>query len=626
MRITLIAPTAQTFRVHPYGARMVSASLRRSGHDVSMIFLPRDLGAVYSPDILEQVCELSASSDLIGLSFMTDDLENAVVITSALRRKSRAPVVWGGVHPTMRPQECLQYADLVCVGEGEDALVELAASMEAGRDFSRVDGLWCRAGDGARANPLRPLIHDLDRLPFPDYDPERHFVLDAGVIRPLAGELLQRCLSGTYLTLTTRGCPYSCSYCWNHAFGRIFPGGQRIRKRSVDHVISELSEVASRFPFLEVMCIDDDAFFLRSDEDIEDFAAQYKERVKIPMWVTGATPLSLTARKLEALAAAGMTAIRMGIQSGSSRTKKLYRRSHSNRSVLQAVRLIDNYRDRVTLRQYDIILDNPWETDADLRQTLLLLSRFPVPFETIIFPLTFYPGTDLAEKAEREGLTVLGGAESERVRCHGFRQTFTNRIFFLLDRCAREGVRIWTWEMAVLTSPCLQRLGFSQWWLWRIEDRLNRLSKPQAAERVPENGTSGIDFSAGEFAGQLGAGWHAREQAGGGFRWTAQQCTFYLFPSGNERTIALEGAVPEIARYGRSLELKIYQGRRRIHREVFTRSGAFSLRAPLASDEDSQHAVQAFQIRLSRAFSPPRLGLNADLRRLGIVVRSARLE
>ena len=625
MRITLITSTAQDFRVHPYGVRMVSASLRRSGNDVSMIFLPRALGDVYSADVLEQVCELTASSDLIGLSVTTDDLENAVGITGALRRKRRAPVVWGGIHPTLRPQECMEYADLGCVGEGEDALVELAASMEAGRDSSRVDGFWCRTADGIHANPLRPLIHDLDRLPFPDYDPERHFVLDAGTIRPLAGELLQRCLAGTYLTLTTRGCPCSCSYCWNHAFGRIFPGGQRIRKRSVDHVIAELSEVASRFPFIQVMCIDDDAFFLRSDEEIEDFAAKYKERVKVPMWVTGATPLSVTRSKLEPLAAAGLIAIRMGIQSGSSRTKKLYRRSHSNRSVLKAVRLIDSYRDRIKLRQYDIILDNPWETEADLRETLLLLSRFPVPFETIIFPLTLYPGTDLAEKAQREGLTVADGADSQRVQCHRFRQTFTNRLFFLFGQCARQGVRIRPWEMAVLTSPRLQKLGVSEWWRLKIENRLNRLSKLEAEGPVPESGTSAIDFGAGEFAGQLGAGWHAWEQAGG-FRWTGQQCTFYLFPSGDARTMALEGAVPEIASYGGSLELKIYQGRRRIHREVFTGSGAFSLRAPLVPDAGPRSAVRAFQIRLSRAFSPPRLGLNSDVRRLGIVVRSARLE
>jgi len=86
------------------------------------------------------------------------------------------------------------------------------------------------------------------------------------------------------------------------------------------------------------------------------------------------------------------------------------------------------------------------------------------------------------------------------------------------------------------------------------------------------------------------------------------------------------GNGPEIESYGGSLELKIYQGRRRIHREVFTGSGAFSLRAPLEPDAGPRAAVRAFQIRLSRAFSPPRLGLNSDVRRLGIVVRSARLE
>jgi radical SAM superfamily enzyme YgiQ (UPF0313 family) len=579
------------------------------------------LGDLYSQTTLEQIGALAESADLIGVSLMTDDYENAVGITEHLKRRRSAPIIWGGIHPTIQPRECLEHADMVCIGEGEDALVELVSKMRAGEDYRKVAGIWHKDGSEIIANPLRQLIADLDRLPFPDYGHENHYILADGEIRRLRGPLLEACLKEYYLTLTSRGCPYSCTYCWNHAYGRLFPGHGIIRKRSADNVVAELREITQAFPFIEMICIDDDAFFMRSNEEIEEFSSKYKRDIRVPLWVTGAAPSTVSRRKLDALVGAGLSALRMGIQSASADTKKLYRRTHSNRTVLEAVRLIDSYAHKIKRRQFDIILNNPWESDKDLRSTLRFLTHLPVPYELIIFPLTFYPGTDLWERAKREGLIATGGAELVRVRYHQHKQTFLNSLFFLLDECARRGIRIRPAEMALLTMPALIRSGISAWWVSKIGKRLDR-----AKYSVPVEGKEYVDFGQEGFSGQLGSGWYEWEQeTGGSFRWTSQQCTLYLFPAGGERRLEIGGAVPDLTCYKRKkLTLKVYQGRRAIC-ETDLATGALSFSAPLRG-RPSPPAAQEFRLKLNQTFSPPHTGNGPpDIRQLGIVIQSIRL-
>lgn len=461
MNVTIISPSPHLQRISAYGVRILSSCLKRIGCDTRLIFLPRRIGELHPPEILDRIVDLARHSDLIGISLMTDDLANAIPITRRLKQELSAPVIWGGVHPTIEPEASLQYADMVCIGEGEESLVELVEKMRAGEDRPHIPGIWRKEGEKRIRTPRRPLIQDLDRLPFPDFDTENHFVLWNDGIQRVTSEILQVCLRDYYLTLTSRGCPFQCTYCWNHVFSRIYEGERTIRKRSVENVIAELKMVNDRFPYVEKICIDDDAFFLRTDEEIEAFCVQYREHVRIPMWVTGATPSTLNERKLAALANAGMTTFRMGIQSGSERTKRLYRRTHSNRAILNAVRLIHRFRETVRSPQYDIILDNPWETARDLRATLLFLSRLPVPYELFLFPLVFYPGTDLFEKARREGKMPAEESEIERIRHHRLKPTFLNGLFVLMNDYARRGWRISPAVMFLLTRPLLMRLGIS---------------------------------------------------------------------------------------------------------------------------------------------------------------------
>lgn len=471
MQITLISPSPAPRKISAYGVRILSSCLKRIGCKVRLIFLPRDVGDIYSDHVLEQIVQLSATSALVGISVMTDDLENAVRITRKLRSNLPTPIIWGGIHPTLQPKQCLDYADIVCIGEGEETLVELVRKMKGGEDYHRVAGTWQKQDAEVIANPLRPLVRELDALPLPDYDYEDHSILLGGQIVPLTPAILEDCLHEYYLTLTTRGCPYRCTYCWNHAHRRIFPGGPTIRKRSIDNVMQELEVVQERFPSISQICIDDDAFFLRTDEEIEDFSRKYKSNIRIPMWVTGANPSSINARKLAALCEAGMVALRMGIQSASPATQKLYARNHSNQRLRTAIQLLHRFRDKIHRPQFDIILDNPWETASDLRATLLFLCTLPVPFEIILFTLTFYPGTDLHDRAVKEGLVSEDQTEEQRARNHQIKPTYLNGVFCLLNDRVKIGRRIPPAIMLLLTEPLLIKLRISQLMYWILKTK-----------------------------------------------------------------------------------------------------------------------------------------------------------
>jgi radical SAM superfamily enzyme YgiQ (UPF0313 family) len=621
LKILFLSPSPQ-LNIHAYGVRIMSSCLKAIGCDVETVFLPRRVGDLYTAGTLSQIGEIAGTADLIGISLMTDDFANALRITEYLKQRRSAPIVWGGIHPTIEPDACLEHADMVCVGEGEDAIVELASKMRSGEDYGGVAGIWRRNGSSITRNPLRPLIADLDRLPYPDYDCKTHYVLHNNEIQPLSGPLIRAYLQEYYFILTTRGCPYRCSYCWNHGYAKLFPGHHEIRKRSADNVIGELRAAVQAFPFTETVWIDDDAFFMRSDEEIDEFSAQYRREVRLPLWVTGAAPATLSRRKLDLLAEAGLTALRMGIQSASPKMKKLYRRPESNATTLKAIRLLESYSEKIKRRQFDIILDNPWESDADLRMTLRFLSKLRVPFELFIFPLMFYPATDLFERAKREGLLATAGAERLRVQHHQHRQTLLNRLFFLVDNCARMGIRIRPAEMLVLTNPILMRLGISGWWAERIRKTLE-----SARRAAPLAGQARVDFGQAAYAEQLGAGWFDWEKgAGGSFRWMSGEATLYLFADGGERFLDLRGIVPSLARYPeKNLTLKIYGDRRLIFRGDLA-EGDLSLTAPLRQRSPRQGRRLKFRLVLNATFSPFRLEESPDVRELGLIIRSVGLK
>ena len=323
MNITLISPYPD---LQAFGIRTVSACLKQQGHDVQLLFLPKPFSEGYEDITLAEIVQLSKDSNLIGISLMTNFFLNAVQITEKLKENHDIPVLWGGIHPTIRPGECLNYADIVCIGEGEESIIELASKLENDPRCTDTRGMWFKRKERIIKNQLRPLIQNLDDIPFQDYDYNTHFLLNNGRIQKM--DIKQ--LDPHYMTIPTRGCPFACTYCCNNTINKMYDKQGRLRKRSIDNVIEELTGIKTRLPFIKSVKFDDDSFFSYSPGEIMVFSQKYKEHIALPLAITGANPLTLTGEKLDMLVDAGLKTFRMGIQSGSECTKKLYKRHHGN--------------------------------------------------------------------------------------------------------------------------------------------------------------------------------------------------------------------------------------------------------------------------------------------------------
>jgi len=112
MKISLISVVPS---IHDYGMRTISACLKNAGHDVKLIFLLKEFHKKYSETTMNDLVKLTKGSDLAGISLMTNFWDHAIQVTQKLKNNYDFPILWGGIHPTIRPQECLDYADMVCV-------------------------------------------------------------------------------------------------------------------------------------------------------------------------------------------------------------------------------------------------------------------------------------------------------------------------------------------------------------------------------------------------------------------------------------------------------------------------------------------------------------------------------
>ncbi len=418
MHITLISPYPD---LTSFGLRTISAYLRQHGHHTRLVFLPDPFGddlrygvKRYEDRVLDQLVELCRGTDMVGITLMTNFFDGAAQVTARLKAALPAPVIWGGVHPTIRPEESLEHADIVCVGDGEEAVLELAEAMSAGRDWRGTANLWSKRDGEVVRNPPRPLTRDLDVYPRPDYSLEDHHILVEGELRPLTDEIQKRSLErGTvshylkrtgYQTMTGRGCPHQCTYCINDALKSLYGGSGYLRWRSTAHVIDELLWVKEHMPYVGFVWISDDAFFARPRAAIEEFCREYKEKIGLPFSCL-ASPLTVTEEKMAALVDAGLIYVQMGIQTGSPKIQELFNRKNmSNERVMRAVRIINAHKDRMFPPSYDFILDVPYETDQDVVESLKLIADIPKPYHLQPFALVLYPGTKLHEMAKRDGL------------------------------------------------------------------------------------------------------------------------------------------------------------------------------------------------------------------------------
>jgi len=366
-------------------------------------------------DALEQIKKfvLECSPSLIGISLMSVEYNNACALTTYLKNNfTSIPVLWGGIHPTIAPKMCLDYADYVCVGEGERTILDIARAVDGNERLYLNEGLssinnLCYRGDNGQVkqNPLYPLIENLDEIPFYDHIPVHSFIQAHKDILPLSKKIFQkyaRYSGTTYSVMSSRGCPFSCTYCCNNFISRLY-GSRNVRRRSIAGIICELERAVQNNPQIEYINFQDDCFLACTSEYLKEFCEIYQEKIKRP-FIVRSIPVYINRDKMASLKRAGLAWISVGLQSGSDRVcREIYQRRSLRADFLKAAGLIKDFR---IAAFYDVILDNPFETQEDQLETIQTLLETPKPFYTQFFSLSLYLGTELYTRAQQNSLNM----------------------------------------------------------------------------------------------------------------------------------------------------------------------------------------------------------------------------
>jgi len=481
VKVTLISTYLDTIAE---GLRGLSSFIKSKGYECEMIFLPDykallnydpQFGRPYEQSLMDDVVQACSDSDVVGIGVMSNFFDHAVQLSENLRKNLAAPVIWGGIHPTVAPDESLNYCDMVCVGEGEYAMLNLLRAMEQKRDYHSIKNLWFKTNGALQKNQLEPLIFDLDSLPFQDYDYETHYTAskDGKRLLRMTYEIQKdQIVNGmhicdglcVYQTITTRGCPHACAYCCHSALRKLSRNQKALRRRSTENVIQELEHTKQRMPYVELVLFADESMPAMPDRRLKHFCEEYKRKIGLPFFVQVSPPF-MTETKIDYLVDAGMRCVQMGIQTGSEEVNRVYYHRHiSNDEVRKGAELLNKHKDRICPPVYDIILDNPYETREDVLKTVRLLIELPRPYVIQFFSLTFYPGTEIYERAKADGIIKNVRNMVYRKHYHAFEKSFLNFLVLgahhglprpLMKFLSNRSVA------GVLDQKCLR-------WFWRL--------------------------------------------------------------------------------------------------------------------------------------------------------------
>lgn len=402
------------YDIYAPGLRSLQAQLIAAGHDCDLLFFqdsPSRKGFQYTrrPRTLdyfptEEEYDLLGAffrerrPSAVGIGFMSYALKWAKRITEAARAAGVPLVVWGGSHPTLEPEECIKVADVVCVGEGEEAMLELADSLASGRPLQELENLWVREGDRVWRKPIRPLIQDLDRLRPPIPGPLNNYLLARNRLEN-RDPYLDPGVPLQYIVIGSRGCPFHCSFCCNTALAKISRGrGKFVRQRSTDNILSEIKS-AQKVLSLHSVGFQDENFSSRPGF-YEDFFSRYRAEIGLP-FLLELHPRTVSPEFCAAMRQAGGVVAGIGVQSGSEPARReIYARPETNAEILAAARAIS---DQGILLYADFIFNNPFETREDLERTLELILALPRPHVLKMYSLCYLPGAPITERALAQG-------------------------------------------------------------------------------------------------------------------------------------------------------------------------------------------------------------------------------
>ncbi len=359
------------------GIMQLSACAKAAGHETR-------LGVAETDDLAELV--RSWGPDVVAFSVLTGEQNYYLDVCRRLKQQVDFFALFGGLHPSFCPEEFMreECVDALCIGEADEAFPEFLDKFGT-PDLLRVRNFWFKTPQGEVRNPVRPLVDDLDSVPWFD----REILYSRSAF--LRDQPIKR------FTLE-RGCLYRCGYCFNQGYHELY-GLRRpyVRSRSIDHLIAEMKDVRSKYP-MSFIRFDDNLFSMNVDV-LEEFAERYRREIGLP-FNCPLHPNMVNERRAELLKRAGCVSVLIGVECGVQRLrKKALNRHMSDEQIVRACHLMRDVGISVCTSN---MIALPDETIEDAFETMHLNQRCRVAYAwcTLFQP---YPGTALGRYCQEKG-------------------------------------------------------------------------------------------------------------------------------------------------------------------------------------------------------------------------------
>jgi len=392
--------------LNPYDENAVKNSLGLITPPLNLMYLAAALEKeslsvkIIDDDLLQRgyykFAEMAAKINprIIGITATTSTIKTALNYLEVVKKiLPESLTVIGGPHTTFMPFETLKDSDaldIVVLGEGEETIVDLANNYHAGENIeeyiSKVNGIayreknkWDKKGKLKLTQP-RPLIEDLDSLPFP----ARHLV-------PFESYGVSKNQSGGIVT--SRGCVYSCGYCSSSLIM-----GKKFRSRSPGNVVDEIEELVYRYNIRDIAFMDDT--FMLNKTRAHKIAYEIKARDLDVSFVASSRVDMVNKNLLSSLKNAGMNTLYYGVESGSQRVLNLMKKGITLKQAENAVKSAKNVGLNVLA---SFIIGYPGETEEEMNKTIDFSIKLDPDYSQYSI-LTPFPGTPIYHDLKKKGL------------------------------------------------------------------------------------------------------------------------------------------------------------------------------------------------------------------------------
>lgn len=391
MKITFIYPdvigSANYTGIYNLGIGLLSAVLKQAGFKTDLIHISQP---ITKGDFIKQLEQTEA--DIYAFSTTTPMFNFVSQWAGWIKEHDQNKlIIVGGAHAILNPEEIFKTkaVDFVCNGEGEYSLLELCNALNQKQPVNTIAGIWSRQDDKIVKTPNRPLISDLDQLPFADRTIFNHKQLMEGKEQ-------------MFFVMGSRGCPYNCPYCCNQSIRQSIADQQTwVRFRSVANLIAEIQSVLKLYPQTKFIGFYDDILALKK-EWFAEFTEKYKNRIKLPFRCNMRANYLAKEEITKMMYEAGCCRVIIGLESGNEALRNgILQRNMPDQIILEAARLCKKY--NIEFATFNMV-GLPGEGAKEILDTVKLNARLKSDFT---YTSIFYPFAKTALHALCEDKNLL---------------------------------------------------------------------------------------------------------------------------------------------------------------------------------------------------------------------------